>query len=869
MNTAIMKNLLYSLLSILPLLSAAQVSDDFSDGDFSKNPSWNGDQAEFSVNAAHQLQLVSTGENNSALSTPALLYESTEWDMWVKLAFSPSDNNNARIYLVSDQPDLEGLLNGYYLKLGESGSADALELYRQSGNMSTIICRGTEGLLASPFAVRIRVTRSAVGLWRLSADAAGGHDFQAEATGTDNYFNTTAWMGVSCKYTSSNSTRFYFDDFYAGPLILDNIPPTVTSLSVVTAASVDVLFSENVESASATDVMNYAASPGPGHPLSATQDLTDKSIVHLAFGQAFENRLPCSLSIDGVSDLAGNRMLTVQLPFLYNLPATLDVLINEMMVDPDPAVGLPLFEYVELFNRSNYPVNLDGWTLIIGTGRKNFGAVTLKARGYLIVAAENARQALSNYGPFAGFSSFSLTNTNADVQLLNADGCMIHNIDYTDAWYDDEYKKEGGWSLELIDPLNPCGDASSWKASVDISGGTPGKQNSVFEVNPDLTRPKILRVTVEDPVTLTVYFTETLDSLVLKDPVAYLIDNEIGEPLAAGPHFPGYKSVTLLLPRPVREGVVYTLSLTRFMKDCAGNLTQTGSTARFAIPSLALPGDIVLNEVLFDPMGNGADFVELYNRSSKVIDLRNLTLANIDTLSGTLFSMQNITEEGFLFFPGNYLVLTTDPENVRSEYLTPNPAGFLKMESLPAMNNESGTIALALKNAEVIDWFAYDASMHFALLKSADGVSLERISASRPTDDRSNWHSAAETAGFATPAYQNSQSSGDLAAGNPLALSPEIFSPDNDGNNDILNIVYSFGTPGYMANITVFDATGRLVRNLVNNELCAVSGVFSWDGFTNDRRKAGIGYYIIYTEIFDLKGNVRHYKNTTVLGGKL
>ena len=864
-----MKNFLYSLIILFPLFANAQVSDDFSDGDFTNNPSWNGDQSEFSVNTAKQLQLTSAGENISSLSTAAIISDSTEWNMWVKLSFSPSDNNNARIYLISDQSNLEGLLNGYYLKLGETGSADALELYRQNGNISSLICRGTEGLLASPFAVRIRITRSAIGLWRLFVDPAGGHNFQTEASGTDNNLSVSGWIGVYCKYTASNSTKFYFDDFYTGPVIIDNEPPTVTALSVISAASVDVLFSESVETASASNVLNYAASSGIGQPLSATQDLTDKAKLHLVFGQTFANGTTYTLDISGVRDLSGNMMQASQQQFTYYTPVSFDILIHEIMADPDPEVGLPPYEYVELCNRSNYPINLEGWTLMLGSSRKDISSLTLQPKSYLIMANEDARQALDSYGQFAGFSSFAVTNAGADILLLNADGSMIHNVNYTDNWYGDDYKKLGGWSLELIDPLNPCGDVSNWKASADISGGTPGKRNSVFEANPDMAQPQVQRVTVDDSVTITVYFTETMDSLIMKDPAAYLLDNQLGQPVAALPHFPGYKAVTLTLPQPLSEGVVYTLSLTLQMKDCAGNLTNAESTARFAIPSIALPLDIVLNEVLFDPKGDGADFVEIYNRSSKVIDLRNLTLANMDTLSGSLLSIKNITDEGYLVFPESYFVLTTDPDNVKLEYSTPNPSGILKVESLPTMNNENGTIALALKNGQVIDWFAYDAAMHFALLKSVSGVSLERISGSRPSQERSNWHSAAETVGFATPAYQNSQSSGDLAGGNPLALSPDIFSPDNDGNNDILNIAYTFDTPGYMANITVFDALGRLVRNLVNNEMCAVSGAFSWDGFTNDRRKAGIGYYLIYTEIFDLLGNVKHYKNTAVLGGKL
>ena len=864
-----MKNLLYSLLILFPFLASSQVTDNFSDGDFTSNPAWSGDQSQFIVNAAGQLQLSSSGENISYLSTPLVLSDSNEWNIWIKLSFSPSDNNNTRIYLASDQANLKGPLNGYYLKLGENLALDAIELYRQNGDIGTLICRGTDGLVSAPFEIRIRVTRSAAGVWKILADPSGGQNFLAEASGTDNTLNVSGFLGVLCKYTSSNSTKFYFDDIYAGPVIVDVTPPEITSVSVISETTVNVMFSESVESLSASNVDNYMISPQSGHPVMDTPDPTDKTLIHLTFSSVFTNGSLYTLGIEGVKDLAGNSMLHADKQFVYYKPSTFDVLINEIMADPDPLVSLPDFEYIELFNRSNFPINLEGWTLKIGSSQKDLSGITMQAGSFLILADEDAREALDIYGPFAGFPSFTVTNTGGDIVLLDANGSMIHNVNYNDDWYRDNYKKEGGWSLEQIDPNNPCGDAGNWKASTDLTGGTPGKQNSVLAENPDLIQPQIQRVSVDDSVTLTVFFTETMDSVLMMNPGIYFIDNQIGNPIALHSHFPDYKSVTLVLSESLSSGIIYKLSLSQQMKDCSGNLTVTESFASFAIPSPVLPLDIVLNEILFDPTVSGVDFVEIYNRSSKVIDLKNLTLANIDVATGEVTSVKDITSEGYLFFPGTYLVLTTEPDIIRAEYFTPNPTGFLKMESLPAMNNEDGTIALAHKNGEVIDWFAYNASMQFALLKSVDGVSLERISASRPTNDASNWHSAAETVGFATPSYQNSQTSGELTGGNPLALSPEIFSPDNDAYNDFLNIAYSFDSPGYMVNITIYDASGRLTRNLVNNEMCGISGAFSWDGLTNDRQKAPIGYYLIYTEIFDLGGNVKHYKNTTVLGGKL
>ena len=228
-----------------------------------------------------------------------------------------------------------------------------------------------------------------------------------------------------------------------------------------------------------------------------------------------------------------------------------------------------------------------------------------------------------------------------------------------------------------------------------------------------------------------------------------------------------------------------------------------------------------------------------------------------------------ISTQPFLILPGEYFVLSTDSAAVKKFYKTINPQAFINMATFPTMNNEDGVVALTSKGGEVIDLVAYTAAMQYPLLTSVDGVSLERISPERPSNDATNWHSASEAVGYATPGYKNSQFGVTVTDENEITLSPDIFSPDNDGYNDNLTIAYSFGTSGNNASITIYDATGHLVRNLVNHELCGTSGAFSWDGITNDRLKASIGRYIVFVEIFDMDGNVKRYKKGTILGGKL
>jgi hypothetical protein len=158
--------------------------------------------------------------------------------------------------------------------------------------------------------------------------------------------------------------------------------------------------------------------------------------------------------------------------------------------------------------------------------------------------------------------------------------------------------------------------------------------------------------------------------------------------------------------------------------------------------------------------------------------------------------------------------------------------------------------------------------MHFQLLQSFSGVSLERMDFNRPTNDAGNWHSAAENVGYATPGYVNSQFYPNEISGEELTLGYELFSPDNDGYQDVINFNYKFSEPGYVANATVFDAKGRIIKRLVKSELLGAEGTFTWDGLNEKTEKAALGIYVLYFDYFNLAGETRKIKKSFVLAGK-
>jgi hypothetical protein len=400
------------IIIVLPSMMMAQLNDDFNDGDFTVNPSWSGDVSQFKVNNSAQLQLDSDGENSSYLSTAISWFEPIEWSFWVKLSFSPSDNNYVKIYLLSDQQDLKGSLNGYYIRIGESGSDDAVELFRQTGLTAVSLCRGTAGALSSAFEVRIKVIRNQAGIWTVAMDTGGGHEFLPEATAADDTYHTGGWMGVVCKYTSSNSTKFYFDDFYGGPQILDIQKPQLNSVTLMTQQMPQLLelrFSEEVSLASSEQLQNYFVDHEICFPNKAIRDDSDHTVVTLEFPGDFLSDVTYTISVGGISDLAGNLIDPVVESFSWHRAKCFDLLITEIMCDPDPPVKLNGVEYLEIFNNTTSDIDLEGWLLSIGESVKVLPGFLLEAGGYVILAHDLAAPLLNKFGD-VGFSVVKFRN---------------------------------------------------------------------------------------------------------------------------------------------------------------------------------------------------------------------------------------------------------------------------------------------------------------------------------------------------------------------------------------------------------------------------------------------------------------------------
>lgn|SRR5574344_27179 len=278
----------------------------------------------------------------------------------------------------------------------------------------------------------------------------------------------------------------------------------------------------------------------------------------------------------------------------------------------------------------------------------------------------------------------------------------------------------------------------------------------------------------------------------------------------------------------------------------------------------ALPrvGDLLVSEVLFNPKPEGADYVELYNASDTALMLDSVCLVrwNNDALQ-KFYPLP----AGCVVAPHDYVVFTTDASSVKSCYSVSYTGKLWELPAMPPYNDASGTVIVALHDSTILDRFDYTEKMHSRILHDVEGVALERRSFSVATQTPANWYSAASTAGFGTPTYRNSQSAEMLFVDNDFLFSPTIFSPDDDGYNDHLDITYRLASPCLIGNITLYDASGHTVRHLLRNAVLGTEGIASWDGIDDNGARCLRGDYIVLVEAFNENGQQQCTRKTITL----
>ena len=266
-------------------------------------------------------------------------------------------------------------------------------------------------------------------------------------------------------------------------------------------------------------------------------------------------------------------------------------------------------------------------------------------------------------------------------------------------------------------------------------------------------------------------------------------------------------------------------------------------------------GEILFSELLVNPYTDGSEYIELYNHTDRPLSLAGLSLAirKRDGKLGTHYTLSSITEP---IGPKGYVVLSKSVAGVEDFYLVKDASCLYEL-NLPVLPNTASDIVLFhSKTFEMIDEVCYSVLWHASSIKDEKGVALERISYERPTQDRDNWTSAAESAGYGTPGYANSQHDLFGEGDELLGIESPIYS---DWTGDY-TISYLLDQAGYSCRAYVFDTSGRRVAEIANHVLLGTKGKLSWNGRGADGGSLTQGLYIFYVELYHPKGITKRYK---------
>lgn len=526
------------------------------------------------------------------------------------------------------------------------------------------------------------------------------------------------------------------------------------------------------------------------------------------------------------------------------------VVITEIMAAPRSGEA----EWVEIHNLSSQAVDLKDCTIHDATGK----LLPVSDRSRLL--HPDARLVLSEHWPPGDRWDIppdsvlvpdrlpSLNNSGDDIVLCRAEGTVLDSIHYAGSWLGDR-----GVSLERIHPDRPHAK-ENWAPCTDPSGATPGRSNSVAPPPFDLRLREAsvhgdsIQLQIENRGTARPSSAEVKILLTAADrQPRVLLRGEFPPPEPAS-----FKTVAYPLPSisPGRHVLLAVL-------DCPEDMRTANDSLLFSVHVPLRRHALLINEIMFEPLHESCEWIEVLNVSQEGVDISGFTLAGAPGYSGER-SRLHLPEGIHTVPPGGYAVVAAD-SSVMTRFPMLSETGGKAMlitlgRSSLGLGNSDDDILLLDYDDRVIDSLHYSQEAHHPFLASTAGCSLELIHPSLHGSGMNGWGSCTDAPG-GTPGRQNSIHSAippDARQDRTrITVTPLPFSPDGDGFEDYCVISCTAASAVNQMRLRLFDVNGRLVRTLRSNAPAGRRIDVIWDGLDEEGRRVRIGPYVALLELLD------------------
>ena len=560
--------------------------------------------------------------------------------------------------------------------------------------------------------------------------------------------------------------------------------------------------------------------------------------------------------------------------FLFISEINAQVVINEIEYAP----VTPNTEWFELHNTGIAPVNLQNWKWKDATATLRTITVQnliLNPSGYMVVCQDSVsfkNQFPEVSGLIVQTPWSLLNNTGDNLIIFDQSNIRIDSVNFSSSWGG----SSGGFSLERINPSGPSNEASNWGTSIDPQLATPNRQNSLTPKPFDLIL-KSFSITPLFPVsgeTLALNF--VIKNIGLNTAINFSLNIYRDINLDSIPDNSELINTQNYTSLNANDSLLYTFSIANIDSGLKQYIAKViyppdeDTLNNKLIRRVNVSGQgtggggIVINEIMYDPLTNQSEWLELYNASGQTINLKGWKYKESSTTV-------TLSTTDLLMNPGDYFILAHDTtiydtfgylRNLQSNQ-------FIKFSSSISLTNTGETITITDSLNNPIDAVSYDPDWNNPNLSDTKGISLERINPAFGSNDRDNWSSCAKPIG-GTPGEQNSIYTQNIPATSTVTITPNPFSPDGDGFEDFALIKYKLNVPFAQMRVKIFDIKGRLIRTLANNQVTGSEGTIIFNGFDDENQKMRIGIYILFIEAVDDRGGtIDNVKAPIVVAARL
>ncbi|MFY0684022.1 MAG: lamin tail domain-containing protein [Balneola sp.] len=653
----------------------------------------------------------------------------------------------------------------------------------------------------------------------------------------------------------------------ANQVLQDTQAPIFQNSFAVNNARITLVYDERVDETTAENFSNYSFSPS----LTLSSITTDRNEVNLNFSTNLQNETTYSITIDNQEDIFGNTLAQTSTSVRYlefSTSQPLDIVISEFLYQKE-SENSP--EFIELYNRSNKNLDISNWTISDAANNTTTLPLgtSLETDSYIVLTdKQDFASSISNGLYLSGFPS--LNDSGDGIILKSEAGVTIDSLFYTEKFGGNQ----DGVSAERKDPSASSNDSNNWNNSSAEGGNSAGDQNSIFQL--DTVSPELIFANMLSDGSVYVAFSEFIDPSGLtvsidgdNRNILSFDDKNANEMIVDGNGLQASSAVELTVAN---------------LNDVVGNTLSSGS---IQVSQPITQGSVVINEILYDPLADSEDnlpdqteYIELYNTQDYAISLEEIFLNDAPDEDNEVNRLTPISSQFKWIPPKGYFLIFS--EDVSSSFEESQLAEYFNIESQSdqftmqidrsslSLSASGDAIFISDSTGSTIDSVFYDESWQNPNRVSLNGVALEKISPTGPSNDGSNWSSSTEVSG-GTPNQENSiyQEQPTAPSNTGISFTPNPFSPDDDGFEDFLTISYTLDEPDYLLRIRIYDRYGREVRELADGKSAGFSGNIIWDGLTDNGNKNRVGIYIVLFEAYNsAAGKNRTFKETVVIARK-